>query len=262
MVLHSALNVFGLIKIRQLFMKMIMKIWMAALCVAAMAVATSCGNNDDDNNYKVVTITAAEKAQQIAQLAGNYTGLAYADDDTTSVDPVAIEWNVAADSVLTVKNFPLSVMRYYLQKPANYDKTAREAYKAAINAMKTTYIAQLKANLTMAPSRLVMNNGFFDFAVNAAGARDLSALTSTFPIVVKDSLGTRQETAQITFRACTRYSVSGIPYYDLSGSYGKYQEGNLELHLKPATITISNDKTYNFVLGLNRPLDIVLRGKK
>lgn len=81
-------------------------------CLAAVSFFASC-NDDDDSG-----LSYQQKEEAIQSVFGGYTGsLLYAvntttasGNDTTVVDTVSASWSVVSDSVLTIHNFPVSIL--------------------------------------------------------------------------------------------------------------------------------------------------------
>ncbi|MBO4850035.1 MAG: DUF4840 domain-containing protein [Prevotella sp.] len=96
-------------------------------CLALTAAVSSCLSDDDkDNNY--TDLTPAQRAAQIYEMSGLYTGYIYAINDTTmKTDSIPCEWRIiATDSSLVVNNFPVSIARYGIS-----NVTAREILNSA-----------------------------------------------------------------------------------------------------------------------------------
>ncbi|WP_288919625.1 DUF4840 domain-containing protein [uncultured Prevotella sp.] len=101
-------------------MKKLKLISLMLVCLAAVSVTfTSC--NDDDDNVR--TLTPEERAAAFNQVRGTHSGYLYynkvdASTSKTSLDSVAISWTIASDSVMTIKDFPISVIGKYVSDTA------------------------------------------------------------------------------------------------------------------------------------------------
>ena len=84
--------------------------WLMA-CLAIIATFTSCLDDKNDDS-KPRTLTQAQIASQLFEMAGDYSGYLYFTNDTTMKrDSIPCAWHVSApDSAIVIHNFPMSVL--------------------------------------------------------------------------------------------------------------------------------------------------------
>jgi len=72
---------------------------------------TSCSVGDDDDDSSTNSLSKMQRSEQVANMAGTYSGRIYFSNDTTlSKDSIPCNWELtAADSTLKITNFPVSV---------------------------------------------------------------------------------------------------------------------------------------------------------
>ena len=90
----------------------------ACLLVASMTL-TSCMNDDDNTeNYKV--LTQAEKSQVMMALSGTYTGKMkyYSNSTYNSADSVSTSWRITSDSTF-VMQFPMEAVEGFIDGQDN-----------------------------------------------------------------------------------------------------------------------------------------------
>ena len=94
-------------------MKLFKKTVLPMLFVA-LAALVACNDDKDGDDYVFVPLTPAEKAAQINEMQGNYTGKLYYNINiyaATIGDSTNISWTVnAADSTLLIQDFPMKAI--------------------------------------------------------------------------------------------------------------------------------------------------------
>lgn len=128
-------------------MKKMKTLLLAAICLVATNVMTSCLNDSgDDFDY---TMTPEEETAYLTRLSGNYTGKMYfayrgrnkaGTADSAIVDSIPMAWRFNRDSTMTIANFPDSV--YNNMVKGNTD--VRKILKHAPNRQLTCYYAPYK----------------------------------------------------------------------------------------------------------------------
>lgn len=84
-------------------------------CLAAVCVTfSSCSDDDDDNR-----LTPQEQKAAFEAVKGNYSGkMIYPviDSKTNKVvsDTALVSWSIQSDSMMTIRNFPVSVLGHYV----------------------------------------------------------------------------------------------------------------------------------------------------
>lgn len=109
-------------------MQTLKKSFIMLTCLALTASISSCLNDDNDNDIKYADLTPTQKAAQIHEMAGQYTGHIYVLNDTTlKTDSIPCQWYInGSDSSLVVSDFPVSIASYGLR-----NEGARKMLKAA-----------------------------------------------------------------------------------------------------------------------------------
>lgn len=94
-------------------MKRLKKSFLVMVClVALLTTFTACIGSDNEDNYVYIPLTQAEKAVQINNIAGSYTGKArlYQINGYGKIDSADVSLTVATDSTLNISNFPLRLL--------------------------------------------------------------------------------------------------------------------------------------------------------
>lgn len=200
------------------------------LCtICAAATLTSCLNDDSEENTYTPP-TQAEKTAATIAVTGSYSGmLHYYKQNTAKYDSVAVHW-IIADSVLTIRDFPCSVL-------ANFVTDAK--IKSVLENSQTT---QFKAKLSL-------------YRVTATGTSATSLPYYQFSMLPTEYINFNSVYEDTPYTGTVNYAdyiyFSGQYLQPIAAFYNKQFQGNI--CLKDITVN-------NYSYSISTPLG--LYGKK
>lgn len=132
-------------------------------CLAAMTLTfTSCDDDDDDNRG----LTPQEQQTAFNAVRGSYSGnMIYSavnpKNSKDVSDTVAVTWNIATDSTMTINNFPIARLGDNVT-----DSTVRKAIQAQAPQTLNCYIGFIRLN----PITFLINPVSVTLNLNYGGA--------------------------------------------------------------------------------------------
>lgn len=159
---------------------------LACLVTAAFTLSSCLDSDDDDNGY-----TNEQIQQAMLSMQGNYTGASVAAISLTEHDSINnVNWS--ADSIITVSNFPLSNIAFFLNKSTDSNvKAVGEALKA------------------LGSTELKINYGYYGMNETA-----ISLVTEGRPLELSVASGGKTVKVKVTF----------APYQRIEYTYGIFRK--------------------------------------
>lgn len=200
-------------------------IMFAAICTVAAGTFSSC--NEDEDPYVYEPLTQQEKTAQISAMQGNYSGHVYygLTNYTQMTDSLNIQWTIlAADSTLTISNFPMKVFGQYIT-----DADLK-------TALENDSTHSLKADLHL--YRPYYTTGALDYTSFVVVPKTTSDYAVTLPLAFGE------ESHDVTFNFSGEYSSY---YY----SQGEFYQNRMWFYLILRSISVDNGpaRTANCILG-------------